>query len=1158
MVESGQIGGEHEFRIVLAELDAAAARLAPDAVPGAQSATLAQYAVGVDRVAEVAGDQGLLALLDVCLLYRRALEPLLSGADLNVEMLKAINVWPDLVGLYLRQRDLAATATALIVHLRKPCWNLQLNADDVQGLSAAFAELSGHSGTTPGLLDVATVVDRSDKVIADDDPALDGGADLFAASQPIADAPPLMAAAPPAERQLSPTAYELLSVIVSELPEVDIAIAMLMGVAGTPAIEFEVVDEAFANALSILARLGAAADSVGMAGLGRICANAGANIEALQVERGDTAPLQPEMWAQFVPAVRAYLADPLDLRSIAGLVDFAADPRHRVPLDGPAFAEAEALLAAPDFSILEAEGPARPSVAADEDVSLAIPEDVNPELLEGLLQELPQQTEEFSAAIQRMIQGGTLEDVNIAQRVAHTLKGAGNTVGVRGLAELTHHLEDVLLALASHEVLPTRTLSESLMNAADCLEGMAEYLAGTGPAPADRRQVLQNVLDWANLIDRDGPPSDDRMAVTQGIDAALVEADAPHTSTSPAEHAPESLASAAGSAVERDAGGAMLRVPAQLVDNLLRMVGEAIILSSQLHDGVRRTQQQARSMEDQFEHLRLLGGELERLVDVEDFSAAPSAQQRSGEFDPLEMDQYSELHTYSRRLIEAALDAREMGRGVIGNLAQLDDMLTTQETLNRETQEGVLNTRLVPVKSIFPRLHRSARQASRLSGKRMELRLTGGETLMDSDVLARVVDPLMHLLRNSIDHGIEPPETRIARGKNATGEVMLEFGRDGNNILVSCRDDGGGLDYEAIRNTARKRGLLAEGEDAGEEALKNFILQPNFTTRAQVSQTSGRGIGLDAVYSRVVELGGSLTMQSKAGVHCVMEARLPVTLLSSHALLVKVGTQTVALTTRGIEQIVHIEDGDLRQFGSELVFQSKEQIYAAQALDAVLGVGPALEYTAQLALYRSALIVRASNGLVAVLVESVVASRELVVKTLGIYIPRLRGIVGATILGDGSVTPVIDVAETLRSPVRVAGERTTTSHGMTGEQTLLPVAMVVDDSLSARRSLAQLLVDSGFKVVTASDGLDAVDQLDKTQPDIMFVDLEMPRMNGIELTAHVRSRAITAKVPVIMVTSRSTAKHRQQAADAGVNVYLTKPFAEEALLDQTRMLLGNA
>jgi chemosensory pili system protein ChpA (sensor histidine kinase/response regulator) len=274
--------------------------------------------------------------------------------------------------------------------------------------------------------------------------------------------------------------------------------------------------------------------------------------------------------------------------------------------------------------------------------------------------------------------------------------------------------------------------------------------------------------------------------------------------------------------------------------------------------------------------------------------------------------------------------------------------------------------------------------------------------------------------------------------------------------------------------------------------------------------------------------------------------------LSSNALLVRTTGQTIAVTSRGIEQIRHIQDGELRRFGGELVFQTGDLVVPAQPLDAVLELtsapGEPLEY-------RSVLLVRSERGLHAILVESVSASRDVVVKTLGRYIPRLRGIVGATILGDGSVTPVIDLAEMSRSPATIAGDGTNTILPSTIERARSRRALVVDDSLSARRAMAQVLNDSGFEVSTARDGMEAVEELERTRPYILFVDLEMPRMNGIELTSHVRARPDTANVPIVMITSRSTEKHRAQARTAGVNMYLTKPFDADALLEQAERLL---
>ena len=596
----------------------------------------------------------------------------------------------------------------------------------------------------------------------------------------------------------------------------------------------------------------------------------------------------------------------------------------------------------------------------------------------------------------------------------------------------------------------------------------------------------------------------------------------------------------------------MIRLPAALVDELLRLVGETIILTGQVRERVERADAQTRAMQEQFNLLQQLGADLEQFIDVTDLSGRRRGPSAASAYDALEMDQYNELHTYGRRLVEAARDAAEMGKSMTGHLDDLDNMLINQERLNAETQEAVMRTRMVPVKTVFPRLQRSVRQTCRLTGKLAELRLAGGETLMDSDVLQAMVDPLMHLLRNAIDHGIEEPHMRAAAGKSGTGSVDLEFGREGNNILIRCRDDGAGLDFEAIRATARQAGLLDEGRSVSEDELKRFVLRPNFSTRSATTQTSGRGIGLDAVNSAVNELGGAVSLDSQPARGCSVELRLPVSLISSHALLVRVGPYRLAVANRGVSQILHPAAGELRTFGAEQVFHLDGETYPVRTLASLLGLGP--DPRAKERHARPLLLVQGSGATEAIVVDEVLESRDLVVKNLGRYIAKLRGLLGATILGDGSVTPVLDLPELLRTPAAAAELAATGRFSATRTAApRLPVALVVDDSLSARRSLTQFLQDAGYEVRTARDGLEAAEILNALDPEVLLVDLEMPRMNGIELAGHVRSVPRLAAVPIIMITSRSAAKHRQEAQAAGVDVYLTKPFAEDELLEHLRV-----
>jgi len=843
------------------------------------------------------------------------------------------------------------------------------------------------------------------------------------------------------------------------------------------------------------------------------------------------------------------------------LANHLQDARWPEPLRTEEAASLVNLLVAPKLITEEVEAEIRPHQALPEDVSLALPADVNQQLLDSLLQELPHQAAEFSTAIQRLAAGdGTLKDVEVAQRIAHTLKGAGNTVGVRGIAtlthhieDITHHIEDILQALSKHDSLPNRPLASTLLNAADCLEIMSEALLGINTPPSQALAVLQEVLDWANRIDRFGIPTDDETAMPT-----------PHrpTPTEQPEAAPATLQPAAAETT--------LRIPAHLVDDLLRLVGESIILTGQVQERVRKIIAQAKAMLGQNRSLQQLTAELEQLVDVRNVSSPLSKSMQRGDFDPLELEQYNELNTVTHRLVEAATDSRELNRTIEDNLATLDSLLVDQSRLHRDSQETVLRTRMVPIQTVVPRLQRSVRQTCRLVNKEADLAIRGAETLVDSNVLSGLVDPLMHILRNAVDHGIESSDYRRRIGKPSTGRIELNFVREGNNIVVRCQDDGAGLDLAAIRRTAEERGLLssdrAHDEDDrahDEDELIRLILLPGFSTHGKTTQTSGRGIGMDMVYSRLLDMKGSLRIQTKAGQGCLMELRLPVTLISTHALLLHMRNQIYALSDRGIEQVLYFGVGTIQTVGDTTTYRLGHDIYELVPLESLLGLPPDRREHGRAA--PPVLLVRDEKGtLRAVLVEEIVDSRDLVVKSLGHYLPKLEGIVGATIMGDGSVAPVLDLPELLRS--RDAGYRphaTARTAEHAGPAVHRQVVLAVDDSLSARRSLAQFVQDAGFEVRTARDGLEAIEIINGKKPDLILADLEMPRMNGLELTAHLRANSVTRDLPIIMITSRSTDKHRREAETVGVNAYFTKPvnayftkpFVEDDLLDQIHKLL---
>lgn len=456
-----------------------------------------------------------------------------------------------------------------------------------------------------------------------------------------------------------------------------------------------------------------------------------------------------------------------------------------------------------------------------------------------------------------------------------------------------------------------------------------------------------------------------------------------------------------------------------------------------------------------------------------------------------------------------------------------------------------MRTRMVPVSDVVPRLQRSLRQACRMTGKQAKLDILGAETLIDSNVLNDLMPPLMHLLRNAVDHGIESSEQRLQTGKDAIGNINLRFSRKGDRILVNCKDDGGGLDYETIRSKAQERGLLSEGASPSQQELNHILLASGFSTRDSISQVSGRGIGMDAVNDCIKGMKGSLSINSQRGHGTVIELSIPVTLLSTHAVFVRVRRHIVAIANRGVDELLAADAGTFKDMGAKKVYQLGETLYESEYLDTLLNMPP--ERRSGIRKPYSILLVRGDNGSKkVVLVQEILDTKDIVVKPLGQFAPRVEGIIGATILGDGEVAPVIDLTELLNTSSEVPVQSSAETSINQARQDL-PLALVVDDSLSARRLLAQFVQDIGYQVRTAKDGMEAVAIIEKRPPDILLVDLEMPRMNGLELTSHVRMHESTRNIPVIMITSRSTEKHRQQANKAGVNYYMTKPFAEDEL-----------
>lgn len=1072
-------------------------------------------------IALAAADCELLGLQDVCLLLQQQLQDVIAEqGHLNDAQINQLKRWGEHARLYFAEPHDRTHAEALVQDLAADCWPNPASEADNEILLEMLLDIPA---TAADGLSVPTEIET---IAPDRDVSIQAiPADQLSTPEP---------------RAISKDLVDMLVAEINQMQaDAQTLITQLEATDATTALR----SDALAQYAVRIERFGNASQAAELSGLQQACDVLQRNIYILAQGQDQPTPQQATHLHEWPAHIGIYLDKLGDRAAGRTLVDALLDTAWPEPLL-PELGEPLIDLLSAAYITEHAERESRLTTATPEHVNLALPTDINQELLDGLLQELPGQTESFSEAIQALASGhGSAQDLQRAQRVAHTIKGAANTVGVRGIATLTHQIEDLLVILVEHNRMPSRILADTLIEAADCLEEMCEALIEQQPAPDGAIETLQAVLDWVNRIE------------AEGID--VLEADI--TPTRPETAAPAAATAEQTEAEEEQAQAATLRVPASLIDDLLRLVGETVILTAQLQEQVRQTTSQNESLLNQHDLLQHLVGDLEQQVDVSGIASkhgtmhADAATNEAG-FDTLELEQYNELHTITHRLVEAATDSIELDQDIGQYLHTLDELLINQSRLQREVQELVMRTRMVPIKTIVPRLQRAVRQTCRTTGKQADLALHGTDTLLDSDILSSLVDPLMHILRNAVDHGIENREERIRNNKSPTGNITLECFREGIQIVIRCIDDGGGLDLDAIRQLGEQRGLIDHHTELSEEELKRLILRPGFSTRKQTTQTSGRGIGMDIVATQLQNIKGSILIDSQPGQGTQFELRLPVSLMTTHGLLVRVRKQIMAISTRGIEQILHPSDGEIIERNEKQHYVLDDETLDFYHIDDLLRL-PKDRRTEQRQNMPS-LLIREEALNCTVQIEQIIDTRDLVVKPLGPYLQKIRGIVGATILGDGSVVPVLDLPELIRMPADagpVPGELTDT-----GIRRSLPVALVVDDSISARRTLAQIIRDAGYEVRTAKDGLEAATIIEKRCPDILLTDLEMPRMNGIELTSHVRGNPASADLPVIMITSRSTDKHRQLAESAGVDVYLTKPFSEDQLLQHVHDLLEHA
>jgi chemosensory pili system protein ChpA (sensor histidine kinase/response regulator) len=590
----------------------------------------------------------------------------------------------------------------------------------------------------------------------------------------------------------------------------------------------------------------------------------------------------------------------------------------------------------------------------------------------------------------------------------------------------------------------------------------------------------------------------------------------------------------------------MARVDADLLDQLLNISGEASIARARLEQQLGSLDfnlgELARTVTRLKEQLRSLEIETEAQILHKHEDEGP----HRSEFDPLELDRYSSIQQYSRALAETANDVASIQQ-LLENLAKdTQNLLQQQARTITELQNGLMRTRMVPFQRHVQRLARIVRQAASDTGKRAELTVEGASGELDRQVLERMLPPFEHMLRNAVVHGIETPDERVRRGKPDTGRILLELHREGAEVMVRLTDDGGGMNLKAIRDKALTLGLIASGQTLSDDEALQLILEPGFSTAGAITQQAGRGVGMDVVATEIKRLGGALHMETKAGEGTVFTIRLPLTLAISHALVVRTDEEYYALPLPTVEGVLRLSKSEVSaHLGREApAFDYGGQKYRFQHLASFVGLAP-LELPGQ-DVTIPVVLVRAGEHSTGLVADELIGSREIVVKSVGPQISSIRGISGATILGDGRIVIILDIGALVRGEWRTRAQAPVAPRERGDRRTF---ALVVDDSITVRRVTQRLLERNGMRVLTARDGMDAVALLQDNVPDVILLDIEMPRMDGYEVAAHVRNDARLKDVPIIMVTSRVGEKHRARAIELGVDDYLGKPYQEAQLLD---------
>ena len=837
---------------------------------------------------------------------------------------------------------------------------------------------------------------------------------------------------------------------------------------------------------------------------------------------------------------------------------------EEAPAAEPAAAEpsaaAEALFADMPSAPAEATAPATPATTVGDagkpfesgKDQRRVVDDVDADLLPIFLEEAREIIPQVGDAMRRWrATPANHEPVTELARHLHTLKGSARMAGLMRLGELAHVMEARVIEMDA-ESTPEVKRFDDVDNCLDRFNAAIDSLFRGDLAPPVEIPII---LDVPGEL----PTPMAKLAAAR------------------AEIAAE------GEKLEGRERQALLRVNADLIDRFVNEAGELAIARSRIDLELITFKQSLLELSDNANRMKAQLREIEIQAESQIQSRIKEAQESGAQFDPLEFDRFSRTQELTRFMAESLNDVVTLQTSLQKNLDEAEAALLQQGRLNRDLQQGLMGVRLVPLGNLQDRFYRLVRQTAKELDKKVNLEFRGARVEIDRSVLEKITPAFEHLLRNAVAHGLETPAERIAAGKPDIGEINIDAQQVGNEVVLTLRDDGAGLNFPRIREKAIAKGMLNVNDEVNESQLTQFIFQAGFSTAEVITQVAGRGVGMDVVRNEIISLGGRIDIASTTGRGTTFTIVLPLTLAVTQAVMVTVGETRYAIPSVMIEQVQEYKGKRYEPLLDMKEIDWKGNRYPLRSMEGLLGGQP------KVSAVRKAYVILAKSGQqrAAVQVDEIIGNREIVVKPIGPQMARLIGVAGATVMGDGQVilimnpvqlvfreaatvsveaaatsaeAPVADAAAAPEAPAETqeapAGPSLAESFAAETERAAAaPVlarttrlVMVVDDSLTVRKITSRMLTREGFEVATAKDGIDGLQQLQDIEPDIILLDIEMPRMDGFEFARNVRADAKTKHIPIVMITSRTADKHRNHALDIGVNEYMGKPYQEDQLL----------